>query len=146
MQPVEAFAVHRDRLDRRGDAIDPLVRARLERARSVSATDYIEIVNERAILVRAMDARLADLDVLALPTTPMVAPLQADLLNAEEFARQNAMLLRNTSMWNFFDCCAISLPLPRAAALPTGFMLVARNGHDHRLFRMATAVEQLFSA
>ncbi len=28
--PAEAFAVHRDRLDRRGDAIDPLVRARLE--------------------------------------------------------------------------------------------------------------------
>ena len=79
VQPVEAFAVHRDRLDRRGDAIDPLVRARLERARGVSATDYIEMVNERAALIRAMDARLADLDVLALPTTPMVAPLQADL-------------------------------------------------------------------
>jgi hypothetical protein len=25
-------------------------------------------------------------------------------------------------------------------------MLVARNGHDHRLFRIAAAVEQLFAA
>ena len=146
VQPVEAFAVHRDRLDRRGDAIDPLVRSRLERARGVSATDYIEMVNERVTLIRAMDARLADLDVLALPTTPMVAPLQADLLNPDEFVRQNAMLLRNTSIWNFFDCCAISLPLPRAGGLPAGLMLVARNGHDQRLFRIAAAVERLFNA
>ena len=36
--------------------------------------------------------------------------------------------------------------LPRAGALPVGLMLVARNGHDRRLFRMAAAVERLFSA
>ena len=39
-----------------------------------------------------------------------------------------------------------ALPLPRAGALPVGLMLVARNGHDRRLFRMAAAVERLFSA
>ena len=145
VQPVEAFAVHRDRLDRRGEAIDPMVRGRLEKARGIAAADYIDMVNERAALVRAMDARLADIDVLAVPTTPMVAPRLADLAEADEFARKNAMLLRNTSMWNFFDCCAISLPLPRDGGLPTGLMLVARNGHDHRLFRIAAAVERLFS-
>ena len=52
-------------------------------------------------------------------------------------------MLRNTTMWNFFDCCAISLPLPREGGLPTGLMLVARNGHDRRLFRIAAAVERL---
>jgi aspartyl-tRNA(Asn)/glutamyl-tRNA(Gln) amidotransferase subunit A len=40
---------------------------------------------------------------------------------------------------------AISLPLPRAGGLPVGLMLVARNGHDRRLFRMAAAVERLFA-
>jgi len=49
-------------------------------------------------------------------------------------------------MWNFFDCCAISLPLPREGGLPTGLMLVARNGHDLRLFRIAAAVEKLFKS
>ena len=39
-----------------------------------------------------------------------------------------------------------ALPLPRAGALPVGLMLVVRNGHDRRLFRMAAAVERLFSA
>jgi aspartyl-tRNA(Asn)/glutamyl-tRNA(Gln) amidotransferase subunit A len=56
------------------------------------------------------------------------------------------MLLRNTSIWNFFDCCAISLPLPREGGLPTGLMLVVRNGHDRRLFRIAAAVEKLLGA
>ena len=146
VQPAEAFTLHRDRLDRRGADIDANVRARLERARGISAADYIEMVNERAELIAEMDARLADIDVLALPTTPMVAPTIEEMTPPDVFARKNAMLLRNTSIRNFFDCCAISLPLPREGGLPTGLMLVARNGHDHRLLRIAAAMERAFAA
>jgi aspartyl-tRNA(Asn)/glutamyl-tRNA(Gln) amidotransferase subunit A len=146
VQPAEAFTLHRDRLNRRGADIDANVRARLERARNISAGDYIEMVNERAALIAEMDSRLADIDVLALPTTPMVAPTIEEMAPPDFFARKNAMLLRNTSIWNFFDCCAISLPLPREGGLPTGLMLVARNGHDHRLLRIAAAVERAFAA
>jgi len=145
VQPVEAFALHRDRMERRAAAIDPNVRARLERSRNIPAADYIDMVNERALLIRAMDARLADIDVLAVPTTPIVAPTMDEVAAPEDFARKNAMMLRNTVMWNFFDCCAISLPLPRETGLHTGLMLVVRNGHDHRLFRIAAAVERLFA-
>ena len=53
------------------------------------------------------------------------------------------MVLRNPGLANFFDLCAVSLPVPRHAGLPVGLMLVARNGRDHRLFRIAAAVEQL---
>ena len=56
------------------------------------------------------------------------------------------LLLRNTSTINFFDLCAISLPMPRAGGLPTGLMLAARNGQDQRLFRIAAAVEKLLAA
>jgi aspartyl-tRNA(Asn)/glutamyl-tRNA(Gln) amidotransferase subunit A len=93
-----------------------------------------------------MDARIADLDVLICPTTPIVAPTMAEVAAADEFARKNAMLLRNTVVVNFFDLCAISLPMPREGALPTGLMLVARNGNDRRLFRIAAAVERLLAA
>jgi hypothetical protein len=44
---------------------------------------------------------------------------------------------RNTQIINFFDLCAISLPLPRGDALPVGLMVVARNGQDRWLLRMA---------
>jgi aspartyl-tRNA(Asn)/glutamyl-tRNA(Gln) amidotransferase subunit A len=142
----EAFAIHRDRLARRGDAIDPLVRARLDRAGSIAAADYIDMMRSRAGLIRGMDARLADLDVLVMPTTPIVAPLMSEVAAPDEFARRNAMLLRNTTIWNFFDCCAISLPLPSDGGLPVGLMLVARNGCDRRLLRIAAAVERLLAS
>ncbi len=146
VQPAEAFTVHRELLSRRADAIDPNVRARLERARNISAADYIDMVRQRAGLIRAMDLRLADLDVLAMPTTPIVAPTMQEVAAPDEFARKNAMLLRNTVIANFFDLCAISIPMPRDGGLPTGLMLIARNGQDHHLFRIAAAVERLFTA
>jgi aspartyl-tRNA(Asn)/glutamyl-tRNA(Gln) amidotransferase subunit A len=52
--------------------------------------------------------------------------------------------LRNTSIINFFDLCAVSLPIP--APLPVGLMLVTRNCADRRLLRIAAAAEQLFGA
>jgi len=146
VQPAEAFSIHRDLLSRRADAIDPNVQVRLERARTVSAADYIDMVRERARLIRSMDDRIADVDVLAWPTTPMVAPTMQEVAAPDEFARKNAMLLRNTVIVNFFDLCAISVPIPRGSGLPAGFMLVARNGQDQRLFRIAAAIERLFAA
>ena len=92
------------------------MRVRIERGATLSAADYIDMVQDRARLIRAMDARLADLDALSLPTTPIVAPTIAEVTPADEFGRKNAMLLRNTVVVNFFDLCAISLPLPREGA------------------------------
>jgi aspartyl-tRNA(Asn)/glutamyl-tRNA(Gln) amidotransferase subunit A len=43
---------------------------------------------------------------------------------------------------NFFDLCAISLPLPRGGGLSSGLMLVGRNGQDRRLFGIAAAIEK----
>jgi len=38
------------------------------------------------------------------------------------------------------------LPLARDGGLPVGLSLVGRNGHDHRLFQIAAAVEKLLAA
>jgi aspartyl-tRNA(Asn)/glutamyl-tRNA(Gln) amidotransferase subunit A len=143
--PAEAFAIHRDRLSRRGDMVDQNVRVRIERASKMPAADYFDMLHERKILIRAMHARLADLDVLAMPTTPIVSPLLADVEKQDDFFRWNGQVLRNTAIWNFFDTCAITLPLPRAGGLPTGLMLVARNGNDRRLLSIAAGVERLFA-
>jgi aspartyl-tRNA(Asn)/glutamyl-tRNA(Gln) amidotransferase subunit A len=140
---AEAYAIHRDRLARRGADVDPVVRARLDKGRDIPAADYVDLTRLRAQLIRAMDARLAELDVLAMPTTAIVAPRLDEVADAKAFMARNALLLRNPTFANFFDLCAISLPLPRAGGLPTGLMLIARNGHDRRLFGIAAAVERL---
>src|SRR5579862_531723 len=146
ISPAEACAIHRDRLRRRAKDIDPNVLARIERGCAVSAADYVDMVRERDRLVCAMDARLAGLDVLLMPTTSIVAPTIAEVTDAKVFAARNAALLRNTAIINFFDLCAVSLPLPVAPSLPVGLMLIARNGHDHRLLHIAAATEHLFAA
>jgi aspartyl-tRNA(Asn)/glutamyl-tRNA(Gln) amidotransferase subunit A len=142
VQP-EACAIHRDRLKRRAADIDPNIRARIERGCAMSAADYIGMLYARERLVRAMDRRLAGLDALIMPTSGIVAPTIAEVADPEIFAARNAMLLRNTSIGNFFDLAGISLPLP--APLPVGLMLLTRNGQDHALLRIATAVEKLLS-
>jgi aspartyl-tRNA(Asn)/glutamyl-tRNA(Gln) amidotransferase subunit A len=140
--PAEAYAIHRERLKRHGAGIDPNVRARIERGAGMTAADYIDMGQARRRLVRAMDVRLATLDALVLPTTPIVAPKTADVATPETFGRNNMMLLRNTAIVNFFDLCAVSLPMSRGLGLAAGFMLAARNGEDRRLLSIAAAVEK----
>jgi len=143
--PAEAYAIHRENLAKRADAFDPNVRTRIERGMKLLAADYVELSRERARLVRAMDAALAQFDALVMPTTPIIAPTIAEMRDSDTFQTKNMLLLRNTSTWNFFDTCAISIPIP-GAGLPVGLMLVARNGHDRRLFEIAAGVERHFGA
>jgi len=142
--PPEGLAVHSARVEQYGDQVDPNIRVRIDRARAITAGTYLEMIEARTRLAKAMDARLADLDVIAMPTCPIVAPTIAEVEAPDMWSRKNAMVLRNTSLGNFFDLTAISLPIP-GSGLPVGLMLVARNGHDHRLFRIAAAVERLWA-
>lgn len=144
--PTEAFAIHRERLKRNGAGFDPFIRVRIERGGTVPAYDYIDMAQTRRRLVAAMDVRMELLDALILPTTPIVAPKLAEIAASEEFGRKNALLLRNTNPVNFFDLCAISLPLPLQDGLSSGLMLVGRNGADRRLFNIAAAVENALRA
>lgn len=141
LPPSEGLAIHRDRLNRRGHELDPIIATRLERAAATSAADYIATVQARARLVRAMGSRLGDLDGLLMPTTPIVAPTMAEVAAPEAFATKNMALLKNAAMANSFDLCAISLPLPHCGCMPVGMMIVARNGQDRRLFQVAAAAE-----
>ena len=142
---TEAFFIHREAMEQRPGDFDTFVRNRIERGRNVTAADYIFMQRRRAELIAAMDRDLADLDALILPTTPIVAPRITDLASNEAaFTAANGLLLRNTSVGNFFDLCAISLPLP-ISGLPVGLMLVARNGQDRRLLRLAMGVESILS-
>lgn len=139
---VEAYELHRDRLATRGDEMDPFIRARIEMGKAVSPSDYQEMLEARARLAAAMDSLLTGFDALVLPTTPIVAPTMAEISSVEAFRRANRLLLRNTEIANFFDLCAISMPMS-GEGLPAGFMLFGRRGADRKLFRIAAAVEKL---
>jgi aspartyl-tRNA(Asn)/glutamyl-tRNA(Gln) amidotransferase subunit A len=142
---VEAYRIHRERLAEQGANYDPRVRERIEMGAAVSEADYALMLEERNRLVNAMDSALAEVDALVLPTTPIVAPTLEEVSSLDGFRESNRLLLRNTAIANFFDLCAISLPIVGGGELPVGLMLVARRGHDRRLFATAASVERLLA-
>jgi aspartyl-tRNA(Asn)/glutamyl-tRNA(Gln) amidotransferase subunit A len=142
---VEAWQIHRERIAARGEDYDPIVRSRIETGSAVSAAEHAQMLEDRRGLVSAMDLALTELDALVLPTTPIVAPTMDEISTSKGFNHNNRLLLRNTAIANFFDLCAISLPMRGTNALPAGLMLFARRSYDRRLFAIAAALEQLHS-
>ena len=124
--------------------MDPYVHRRLGHSQNVSAGTYIRMLRRRRELITTLDKQLSGFDVVILPTTPVLAPLTKPLLEDEaEMERMDDLMLRNTSVGNFFDMAAISIPMPRMN-FPSGFMLMARHGSDRQLLTIAKAVESAF--
>jgi aspartyl-tRNA(Asn)/glutamyl-tRNA(Gln) amidotransferase subunit A len=144
--PPEAYAIHRALLKEAGEGLDPNVRLRLQRAANVSAADYIQNMRDRERGIAQVDALFKDFDVLVMPTVSIVAPTMDEISTPEGFTAKNISALRNTSIWNFFDVCAISLPVRLGNALPCGLMLVGRHGDDRKLLTIAAAVERQLAA
>ena len=139
--PCEAFAWHEALLQRRGRDYDPRVRVRIERGREMSAVDYIRLLEQRADLIRRVDRASAEVDALVMPTLPLIAPPIAAFARDEDFWRLNGKILRNTALFNFLDCCALTLPIERLGEGPVGLMAVARHGDDRRLLAMGLGIE-----
>lgn len=138
--PPEAYADHRELLEAAADDVDPFVRARMLAAVEMPASEYIASLWDRDAGIRELDAVFNDYQVLALPTTPIVAPTHVEVAEQAGFNARNRLLLRNTSIANFFDLCAITLPLRFGQALPCGLMLLGRSGADESLFQIAAAL------
>jgi len=140
---AEAYAWHRPLLAAKAALYDPRIRLRIERGASMTAADYLDVVNARARLIASFDVRTRDCDGVVMPTVPIVPPRVADLVEEREYNLINLLILRNTALGNFLDRCAISLPCHRPGEAPVGFMLMGETMGDARLFRIATAVEAL---
>jgi len=55
-------------------------------------------------------------------------------------------MLRNPSLINFLDGCALSIPCHRPGEAPVGLMLAAAGGADQRLLALGLALEAALSA
>lgn len=142
---AESIHWHGALLEEKGDLYDPRVRVRIERGRSMTAADYIDVTRRRADLIARADRTTADYDALLMPTVPFHAPRLEEFAADADFARLNVLLLRNCSLFNFLDRCAVSLPMQEAGSLPSGLMLVGATGADRRLLAVAAAVEAVVS-
>jgi aspartyl-tRNA(Asn)/glutamyl-tRNA(Gln) amidotransferase subunit A len=145
LSAAEAYAIHRPLIAKGESMYDPRVLVRILRGREQDAADYIDLVNARADFVRRLAAVTAPYDALVMPTTPVIAPPIADLAADDAYRHVNMLVLRNPSIANFLDGCAISLPCHRAGDAPVGLMLFGAHEADRRLLSIAAAIEKIVS-
>jgi aspartyl-tRNA(Asn)/glutamyl-tRNA(Gln) amidotransferase subunit A len=142
LAPPEALAVHRDFIAQHADAYDPRVLARILRGKEQDAADYIQLLQARAQLIERAAASLNGFDAIVMPTVPIIAPPIASLADDAAYGRANMLALRNPSIVNFLDGCAISIPCHRQGDAPVGFMIAALHGADRRLLAIAASMER----
>jgi aspartyl-tRNA(Asn)/glutamyl-tRNA(Gln) amidotransferase subunit A len=139
----ESYAWHRYLLASKGNLYDPRVSVRIQRGEAMSAADYIDLINMRRSFIARTEKRIAPYDALVLPTTANTPPKIADLADDKAFTTQNLRALRNCTLINTLDGCAISLPAHREGEVPVGLMLTAAGGSDRRIFELAAGMENI---
>src|SRR5215472_1988463 len=137
----ESYAWHRFLITSRGDDYDPRVSGRILRGEGLSAADYVDLLNARRSLIAHIGVRLSPYDALVMPTTANTPPKIADLADDKAFTVANLRSLRNCTLINMIDGCAISLPAHREGEVPVGLMLASSGGADRRIFELAAAME-----
>jgi len=142
---AECFAWHSEHLPNTPDsAYDPRVISRIRPGGKIDAAAYHTLLKGREEIVAAFTAATAGFDALAWPTVPLTAPPMSAFTQDDDYHRLNGMMLRNPTVVNLADGCAISLPCPGAGA-PVGLMLAAAHGQDDALLAFAQEVETLLA-
>jgi amidase/aspartyl-tRNA(Asn)/glutamyl-tRNA(Gln) amidotransferase subunit A len=140
--PVESWAWHRAMIERDEARYDRRVALRIRRGERMSAAEYIELIRARARWIASMEQAVRAYDAMLSPTLPLVAPPIAPLLvDDERFFATNTLLLRNPSMVNLLDGCAISLPCQRDDEMPVGLMAWSGALRDDVVLGVALAIE-----
>jgi aspartyl-tRNA(Asn)/glutamyl-tRNA(Gln) amidotransferase subunit A len=142
---AEAWTWHRHLLEAFSGQYDARVAARIKRGGAQTAADYIELMDARRHLIRQSHKRLLPFDAWLMPTVAIVAPEVAPLEQDQEyFFAVNGLVLRNASVVNFLDGCAVSLPCPTASGLPVGLSVCGQHGQDQRILQIGRAIEAVF--
>lgn len=144
---AEAYPWHRSLLETHASDYDPRIASRILRGKEMTAADYIELGQTRRRIIAEADRVLAPYDAILMPTVPCIAPRIADLkaTDAAYFAA-NAMILRNPSVINFLDGCALSVPCHAPGEAPVGLMIAGLAMKDQSILSIGAAIESVLAA
>ncbi len=123
------------------DTLDPRVLRRIQMGADRSIGDHQGLHFARSDLIQAAAEDLDAYDAILMPTTPTVAPRFDELDTEDAYDRINLQALRNASIVNMLDRCAITLPCEPRGQLPVGLTLMGRSQDDSRLLDLAAALE-----
>ena len=137
----EAYSHHRETIATKAHLFDPLVLSRIKRGAEMPAADYIDIMRIRKEMIGRARTITKAYDAVIMPTCAITAPALDEVATPETFMQKNAIVLRNTSLFNFLDRCALTVPIHAPGEAPVGLMLVGEHGHDRRLISVGLGIE-----
>ena len=141
---AEAAAYHRDLLLRRGEEYDPSVRWRFESGLFISGPDYLRALRHRREYTESARELLQQVDLLAGPMEPVVAPLieaESVLVNGEPVGVIPA-LTQYTRPFNLTGYPALTVPCGFSEGMPVGLQLAARPFEEATALRAGYAYQQ----
>lgn len=139
---VEAYEIYRQSLERLETVGDPRVLRRMRFAETLSREQIDEAYERRGEVVRQFAEVLQGFDGLLSPTIQILTPTIAD--TEADFDRLNAAMLRNPSLINLADGCAITMPLASADGRQAqGLMIAGPAGTDWRVIAAAETLRPI---
>lgn len=139
---AEAYSWHRRWMKDGADKYDPRVIMRIRPGETIIAADYIEALQSRQRFIRTINEAASGYDAMLMPTTPDTAPTIAETsADDASYLRLNGRMLRNTSLVNVFDGCALTVPCHDPGAAPVGLMIAGTENTDRRILAIGLAVE-----
>jgi aspartyl-tRNA(Asn)/glutamyl-tRNA(Gln) amidotransferase subunit A len=138
---AEAAAFHQDNMQKRAEDFGPDVLTRLRNGAAISTAEYARARRHALELKRALEVYFSSVDLLATPTTRIVAPRFGS-----DAVAMSQHLTPCTAPFNLTGFPAISLPCgfarspspaPGRERLPIGLQLVARPWDEALLLQAA---------
>ena len=144
VQAAESYGYHAENVARTPELYQPETLRRIRSGEKISAVEYIQRRRELEEQRRRAHEIFADVDLLITPTTPIPAPMIADLKKDPAALRPaELMLLRNTRPFNVWGLPAISVPCGLTKnGLPIGLQIAGPHWREDLVLRLAYAYEQ----
>jgi aspartyl-tRNA(Asn)/glutamyl-tRNA(Gln) amidotransferase subunit A len=144
MIAAEACVINENLLKDHLNEMDPIIADRMKAGWKLSAPDYFLVLRQWKELQKKTLEAQKDIDALLVPTTMIPAkPIDEVDATPESYAEFNGQYLRNTSLGNILNLCAVSVPCGFTHhGLPIGLMIYAKPFQEDLALRIAYAYEQ----
>jgi aspartyl-tRNA(Asn)/glutamyl-tRNA(Gln) amidotransferase subunit A len=143
---AEEFAFHEPWFDTTPQDYGDDVRRAIERGKQISAPQYIGALKSRLSITESFLGSMQDLDIVAVPTIPTVAPrIGEKTINIREDSVDVPSTLRRlTFPFNLVGFPVLSIPAGLSRGLPVGAQVIGRPFEEARLLRLAHKYESTF--
>ncbi len=137
---AEAYGIWRDTIEAAPAKMFPRILERFRSGAAIAAPDYVAAWRRLEQLRRIWADRTAGYDAVLVPTSPIMPPHAARLMEDDAYyVTENLLALRNTRIGNLMGLCALTLPTIEPSC---GICLMAPPMAEERLLRLGVAAEK----